>query len=88
MIFRQPSTKEKRLQKKVLDLESQLEAKERVIVVMQAEIDSLAAVVARDRQRIHAECAAYSRQQAEAEGNTDEFNRQGNGRGIPQFSER
>ena len=58
----------KRLQKQVADLESELEAKERIIKVQQAEIDSLCAVVARDRERIKAEGAAYVRQRAESEG--------------------
>ncbi len=69
-----------KLRKIALDLKSQIEAKDRVIAVMQAEIDSLAAVVARDRQRVAAECASLSRQRADAEGATSERNFEGNGR--------
>lgn len=61
-----------RRDRRILDLESQLDAKDRVIAVQQAEIESLAAVIARDRARIQAEGAAYARQQAEAEGLTNE----------------
>ena len=57
-----------KLRRIALNLQSQLEAKERIIAVLEAERDSLAAVVARDRQRVAAECASFSRQRAEAEG--------------------
>ncbi|MBI2480885.1 MAG: hypothetical protein HYV60_20325, partial [Planctomycetia bacterium] len=40
----------------------------RKLRVAEAEIESLAAVVARDRQRVAAEIAAFARQQAESEG--------------------
>lgn len=36
--------------------------------VAEAEIESLAAVIARDRQRVAAETAVFARQQAESEG--------------------
>lgn len=57
---------------RVLDLEAKLDAERRKLAVAEAEIESLAAVCARDRQRIKAEVAAYARQQANAEGVTDE----------------
>lgn len=54
------------------NLVADLEAHDRTIKVMQAEIDSLALVVARDRERIMAEAAAYARQRAESEGVSNE----------------
>ena len=77
MFFQKPSQKICRLQKRLADLQSEIESRDRIIQVMQAEIDSLSAVVARDRQRIQAECAAYGRQRAEAEGTLDESNSTG-----------
>lgn len=65
---------------RVLDLESALDAERRKLSVAGAEIESLAAVIARDRQRIQAETAAYARQQADAEGLTNERNIEGFGR--------
>lgn len=66
-MFKQ-SRREQKLTKRVADLESQLAAKDRNIAVMQAEIDAMAAVIARDRQRVQAESAGYARQRAEYEG--------------------
>lgn len=60
--------------KRILDLQSQLDAKDRVIGVMQAELDSMAAVIARDRQRVQAEDAEYGRRRALAEGKEYESN--------------
>ena len=40
----------------------------RKLRVAEAEIESLAAVIARDRQRVAAETAMFARQQAEREG--------------------
>ena len=57
-----------KLEKRVADLETELDAKKRELAVADAEIESMAAVIARDRARIRAEGAAYVRQQAEAEG--------------------
>lgn len=54
--------------KAILDMQSRLDEKDRLIVVLRAEIDGLAGVIARDRQRIQAETARYAREQAEAEG--------------------
>lgn len=61
-----------KLEKQVLDLQSVIDAKDRIINVLEAEIESMAAVIARDRARIKAEGAAYARQQAEAEGIANE----------------
>ena len=60
------------LQKQVAKLESELDTTERKLAVSIAEIESMAAVISRDRARIKSEAAAYSRAQAEAEGNTNE----------------
>ena len=68
------------LQGQVRELESQLEAERRKLAVASAEIESLAAVVARDRERIRAEGACYARQRAEAEGVNHERTEQGTSR--------
>jgi hypothetical protein len=60
------------LRRQVHTLESQLEAERRRLAVATAEIESMAAVIARDRERIKAEGACYARQRAEAEGVTHE----------------
>jgi len=57
-----------RLRKRIAELETQLVVEKRKVAVAQAEVELLAAVVARDRRRVEAECAAFARQQAEAEG--------------------
>ena len=64
----------KRLEKQLLDLQSKLDAAERTAQVLEAERDTLALVVARDRQRIEAELAAYARQKAENEGTDGRIN--------------
>jgi hypothetical protein len=46
---------------------AELKAKERELKVANAEIDSLAAVIARDRERVKAETADYARRCAIAE---------------------
>ncbi|MBS0208727.1 MAG: hypothetical protein JSS27_07215 [Planctomycetes bacterium] len=56
------------LRGQLADAQAALDAERRVARVQQAEIDSLAAVIARDRERIHAETAAYARAIADAEG--------------------
>jgi len=62
------------LRKQVADLRTELEAERRRLTVANAEIESLASVVARDRARIASEGAAYARQRAESEGVTSERN--------------
>ncbi len=62
----------RRLERRIDDLEAELEATRRKLAVAETETESMAAVIARDRARIKAEGAAYARQQAEAEGLTDE----------------
>lgn len=78
MLFhRKPDGKVQRLERKVLDLAAQLEAKDRIIAILETERDTLTSVVARDRARVSAESAVYARRQAEAEGNSNaEFNRE------------
>lgn len=56
------------LEKRVADLEAEVEARDRLVKVIEAERDAMAAVIARDRERIRAEGASYARQRAEAEG--------------------
>ena len=58
----------RRLQKQILDLESQLAAAGRTIAVTESERDAMAEVIARDRMRVAAETAIAARGKAEAEG--------------------
>lgn len=58
------------VQREIDTLTTALDAERRRLEVANAEIEALAAVIARDRQRIQAEGAAYARQRAEAEGVT------------------
>ena len=53
-------------------LQTELRKRDATIDVLETERDALAAVVARDRSRIMAECAAYARQRANAEGLNDD----------------
>ena len=61
----------KRAQTRLAKSEADCEALKLRIKVIEAERDSLAAVIARDRERIRAEGAAYARQRAEAEGSVN-----------------
>jgi hypothetical protein len=54
--------------KRILDLEAELDALRRVLTIKDAELESLANVIARDRERVKAETATYARQRAESEG--------------------
>ena len=54
----------KRLQCALEDSGAEMEALKRVIRIRDAEIDSLAAVIARDRERVKAETANAARQSA------------------------
>lgn len=60
-------SKEK-LAKELAETREALEAEQRKTRVQQVEIESLAAVIARDRKRIESECAAYARTIADCEG--------------------
>ena len=60
------------LQRQVAKLTAELEAERLKTQVVESERDNLAQVIARDRERIRAEGAAYARQRAEAEGIADE----------------
>ena len=68
MFFQKPMPRVRKLQRQLADLQSDLEAERLKTKVVEAERDNLAAVIARDRERIKAEGAAYARQRAEAEG--------------------
>jgi hypothetical protein len=57
-----------RLYREILNLRAALEAEQRKNRVQQVEIESLAAVIARDRQRVKAETAIASRTIADSEG--------------------
>ncbi len=60
----------KQLAKQLAETREALEAEQRKTRVQQVEIESLAAVIARDRQRVLAETAIASRSIAESEGRT------------------
>lgn len=70
------------LQTRIATLESALEAEQRCRAVAEAEIESMAAVIARDRARIEAESAAYSRARAESEGTHEQRDIESLGRRI------
>lgn len=57
-----------KLRRQCDELRSELEAERRRLGVANAEIETLSAVIARDRSRIQSEMAAYQRKRAEAEG--------------------
>ncbi len=59
--------RERQLRERVAELEAELAARDRTIAVMQCELDSLSAVVARDRLRVQAESAEFARKRAECE---------------------
>ena len=59
------------LAKRVLTLEAQLEAEQLRVKVLETERDTMALVIARDRARVQAESAAYSRARADHEGTPD-----------------
>lgn len=65
----------RRLRRQVDSVHTELDAARVALRIAQAEIDSLAAVIARDRQRVQAEAAGYARQRAEHEGTNDERTR-------------
>jgi len=60
------------LLRKLDRLEVELRKRDATIAVLEAERDAMAAVIARDRQRVQAESASYARQRAEAEGVSNE----------------
>ena len=66
--FKKPTDKFRKMERRIADLESVIEAANRRYAVALVEIESMASVVARDRERIKAENAAYARARAESEG--------------------
>lgn len=62
------SRKPNRLKARVLKLENELAAERARNLVLQAEIDALAGVIARDRARVQAETAEFHARRASAEG--------------------
>lgn len=56
------------LRRQLADVRAQLEAEQRTVVVKQHEIDQLAGIIARDRQRVAAETAIESVKIAAAQG--------------------
>ena len=61
-----------RLEREAADLEAKVEAGNRAIVILEAERDAMAGVIARDRMRVASECAIHARSKAEAEGVTND----------------
>lgn len=59
---------DKALQRRVAELEAELSIAKRTTVIQAAEIQTLALVAARDRERVKAELSAYARNRAEHEG--------------------
>lgn len=62
----------RKLQREVEKLQANFDAERRRLAVANAEIESLAGVVARDRMRVASECAIAARTKADAEGTTHE----------------
>lgn len=62
----------RKLQRENQKLTADLEAERRRLAVVEAERDTLALVLARDRSRIEAEIASYQRRKAEQEGAPNE----------------
>lgn len=65
-----PTDREAQLARELASEQAEHEATKRKLRVAEAEIESLAAVIARDRARIEAETSAYNRRRAENEGTT------------------
>ena len=63
---------DERLKRALLNEKAKHAITQKKLAIAKAEIQSLAAVIARDRQRIEAETAVYARKRAEAHGRTDE----------------
>lgn len=63
-LFRNRTRRQRKTEGKVADLEAKVAALERTLRVKDAEIDALAAVIARDRERVAAETAVYARRAA------------------------
>lgn len=61
-----------RQDQRILEMQSRIDEKDRMIGVLKAEVDSLAGVIARDRARVAAETARFNREQADCEGFTNE----------------
>ncbi|WP_425397300.1 hypothetical protein [Aeoliella sp.] len=74
-IFKRSTTaadkREKKLTSQVLDLQAELEARDRTIRILQSEVETLAMVLARDRARVQAEAAEQAARRAAAEGGRD-----------------
>lgn len=57
-----------RLQERVAGLENELGTAKATMAIQLAELQAMAGVIARDRERVRAETAAYARARADAEG--------------------
>ena len=66
-MLRKPSKREAKLQKQLDDAQAEIEALKRTQSVLEAERDSMAEVIARDRERIRSELAIYAAKTASAE---------------------
>lgn len=62
----------RRLERRIAELQAELDASQRRLAVTEVERDTLAAVVVRERSRVEAETAIHKRRQAEAEGMTND----------------
>lgn len=67
MFRRSPTRKVKQLENRIQELQAENEGLQRAVRVLEVERDALAAVIARDRERVKAETAAYARSVAEIE---------------------
>lgn len=63
--------RERLLRDRINELEADVKAQQRIVRIQAVEIETLAAVIARDRERVKAEAATFARQRATQEGLTD-----------------
>ena len=72
--FLKRSEREFKLGRALLVEKSAHEATKRELAIAQAELEAMANVIARDRQRVQAEGAEFTRRRAEAEGSNGQLN--------------
>jgi hypothetical protein len=66
---------EKSLRRELADVQAELEAERRKLAIAETEIESLAAVVARDRERVYAETAEAAKRVADSTVSAEAANR-------------
>jgi uncharacterized membrane-anchored protein YhcB (DUF1043 family) len=75
---------EKGLRRELADVQAELDAERRKLKVAETEIDSLAAVIARDRERVYAETAEAAKRVADATVSVEAAKRVADAKAMPQ----